>query len=60
MSENLLCVQNLTLSIENDENSYNVVNDVSFKINKGEIVGLVGESGCGKSTTALAVTDLLP
>lgn len=60
MSENLLCVQNLTLSIENDENSYNVVNDVSFKINKGEIVGLVGESGCGKSTTALAVADLLP
>lgn len=60
MSENLLSVENLTLSIEKDNSIYSVVNNVSFNINKGEIVGLVGESGCGKSITALAVADLLP
>lgn len=59
MSENLLSVENLTLKIEDDKDSYSVVNNVSFKINKGEIVGLVGESGCGKSITALAIADLL-
>ena len=35
------------------------VDDVSFKIEKGEAVGLVGESGCGKSTVAKLVTLLL-
>ena len=36
------------------------VTDVSFDIRPGEAVGLVGESGCGKSATALAVMRLLP
>lgn len=36
-----------------------VVNDVSFRIYKGEIVGLVGESGCGKSVTSLSIMGLL-
>jgi len=36
-----------------------VVNDVSFQIYKGEIVGLVGESGCGKSVTSLSIMGLL-
>ena len=35
------------------------VNEVSFTINRGEVVGLVGESGCGKSTTALMLLRLL-
>ena len=34
------------------------VDDVSFAVNEGEAVGLVGESGCGKSTTALAIAHL--
>jgi peptide/nickel transport system ATP-binding protein len=36
------------------------VDGVTFSVNSGEVVGLVGESGCGKSVTALAVTGLLP
>ena len=36
------------------------VDDVSFAIRKGETLGLVGESGCGKSVTALSVLRLLP
>jgi peptide/nickel transport system ATP-binding protein len=35
------------------------VNDVSFYINEGELLGLVGESGCGKSITALSVMRLI-
>ena len=37
-----------------------VLTDVSFEARRGEIVGLVGDSGSGKSMTALALTDLLP
>ena len=37
-----------------------VVSDISFTVNRGEVVGIVGESGCGKTMTALGVLDLLP
>ena len=37
----------------------NAVNDISFQIRRGESLGLVGESGCGKSTTARLVMRLL-
>lgn len=36
------------------------MDDVSFHVNSGEIIGLVGESGCGKSVTALSVMGLIP
>src|SRR5687768_13389153 len=36
------------------------VDGVSFSVNEGETLGLVGESGCGKSTTARAILNLLP
>src|SRR5277367_6718613 len=36
------------------------VDDVSFSVSEGECVGLVGESGCGKSTTGLSIMRLLP
>src|SRR3569623_511645 len=56
----MLSVRDLTVSIGSDAAPVDIVSGVSFDIGKGEILGLVGESGCGKSMTALAVMGLLP
>ncbi len=56
----LLNVRNLVVSFETDEGYFKAVDEVSFHIDKNEIVGLVGESGCGKSVTALGILRLLP
>jgi len=56
----LLEVKNLTAGIKSEKKILKAVKDISFTIAKGEVVGLAGESGCGKSTTALAITNLLP
>jgi len=45
--------------IKKEKKVFKAVNDVSFHINKGETLGLVGESGCGKSTTGKMIVDLL-
>ncbi len=52
----LLHVENLSLSI----NDTPILNNVNFTINSGEILGLIGESGSGKSMTALSTIGLLP
>lgn len=54
----LLEVSQLQVSFPADSGHVSVVHDVSFHVNKGEIVALVGESGCGKSVTALSVMRL--
>jgi ABC-type glutathione transport system ATPase component len=56
----LLEVQNLTVSIQNQRTNFSPVAGISFTINAGEIVGLAGESGCGKTLTALSISGLLP
>lgn len=56
-TKSLLCVENLTVSY--NPNSPPVVDDVSFEINGGEILGLVGESGAGKSTVGRALIGLI-
>ncbi|KON87983.1 peptide ABC transporter ATP-binding protein [Sporosarcina globispora] len=56
----LLTVENLTVEFKNGSNSNKVVKDLSFHINQGETVGIVGESGCGKSVTSLAIMSLVP
>jgi len=56
----LLEVQNLTVTIQNRQINFSPVDGISFTINAGEIVGLAGESGCGKTLTALSVSGLLP
>lgn len=58
--ERLLAVQHLSVSFPGREHDVPVVEDVSFDVAPGEIVGLVGESGCGKSVTAAAIIGLLP
>ena len=50
-TQKLLNIDNLCISI----NKNDIIKDVSIQINKGEMIGLVGESGCGKSTVALGV-----
>jgi peptide/nickel transport system ATP-binding protein len=60
MAETLLRVDNLFVGIKSANQVYQVISDISFQIDRGEILGLVGESGCGKSLTALATIGLLP
>lgn len=60
MTKPLLHVQNLRTSFFLREGELKAVDDVNFSINPGEILGLVGESGCGKSVTALSVMRLVP
>jgi peptide/nickel transport system ATP-binding protein len=60
MTEKLLEVKNLTTSIGTGEDKVNVVDDVSFTINKGETFVLLGESGSGKSISAMSIMRLLP
>ena len=54
----LLQVDNLTIDFLTDEKATRAVNGVSFTIKRGEILGLAGESGCGKSTIAFALMGL--
>jgi oligopeptide transport system ATP-binding protein len=56
----LLEVKNLVTQFATETGPVRVVDDVSFHINEGEILGLVGESGCGKSITALSIMRLIP
>ena len=60
MKKALLEVENLHLTITSGSNSVKILHGISFLIYPGEIVGLVGESGCGKSLTASAILGLLP
>jgi len=58
MEEKLLEVQNLKKYFGTKKGMLHAIDDVSFHINKGETLGLVGESGCGKSTTGRAILRL--
>ena len=60
MGEALLEVKNLTTYFETLRGYVRAVENVSFEIRKGEAFGLAGESGCGKTTTALSILRLLP
>ncbi len=62
MEENkdrILEVNNLELWFKNDYGANKILNRVSFDVNNGEALGIVGESGCGKSVTSLCVMQLL-
>jgi peptide/nickel transport system ATP-binding protein len=60
VSENILSVKNLTVKyISREIGVCRAVNDVSFDVEKGETVGLVGETGAGKTTIALSIMRLL-
>lgn len=56
----LLSVDDLSVAIEVDDRDVRLIRDVSFRVDRGEILGLVGESGAGKTLIALAILGLLP
>ncbi|HEV7308421.1 ABC transporter ATP-binding protein [Ensifer sp.] len=58
MSDPLLQIRNLNVDYLLDQGAFRAVNDVSFDVKRGELFGLAGESGCGKSTIAYAITRL--
>jgi len=56
----LLEVKELTVRVKKEGKTLKILDNISFSINEGEIIGLAGESGCGKSMTALSILNLLP
>ena len=51
MDKKIVEFKNLSISFKIDEGIVRAVNDVSFEVRKGEVLGIVGESGCGKYVT---------
>jgi peptide/nickel transport system ATP-binding protein len=60
MSERILEVEGLSVDIPLPSGMLHPVQDLSFHVDRGETLAIVGESGCGKSLTSLALMDLLP
>lgn len=60
LSPNLLEVNNLSVAFETERGLSLAVDDISFVVPRGSCVGIVGESGCGKSVTAMSLVRLLP
>jgi peptide/nickel transport system ATP-binding protein len=60
MADLLLDVRGLKIGFDTDRGLARVLDQVNFQIGRGEIVGLVGESGCGKTTLARAILGILP
>ena len=56
----ILSVRNLRLSIRTDEGIARVLDHIDFALEPGRILGVVGESGCGKSTVIRAILGILP
>ena len=59
-TQNLLSVDNLSVTFQTEASTVTAVRNVSFDINEGEILGLVGESGSGKSVTGMSLLRLIP
>jgi len=59
-TEHLLEIKGLKTYFHTEEGLVRAVDDVSFSLNRGEVLGLVGESGCGKSVTSYSIMQLLP
>ncbi len=60
MSNIVLDVKNLKTQFKTDDGAFFAVDDISFQVEKGKTLGIVGESGCGKSVTSLSIMRLIP
>ena len=58
--ETVLAVENLVTSFKVLGREINAVDNCSFTVQKGKTLGIVGESGCGKSVTSLSLMRLIP
>src|SRR4029077_1222214 len=56
----LLDVQDLSVRFDTDDGSVHAVDRLTFSLDAGEVLGVVGESGCGKSVSAMSLLQLLP
>ena len=56
----LLDIRNLEVRFHTPEGTVHAVNDVSYRVHEGEVVAVVGESGCGKSVSMMAILGLIP
>ncbi|RKE98897.1 ABC transporter ATP-binding protein [Ichthyenterobacterium magnum] len=59
-NENLLSINNLSISFFSNKEEKEIIHDISYYLNTNEILGIVGESGSGKSVSSLAILGLLP
>lgn len=60
MTDNILDIRSLKTSFFTDDGVVKAVNDVNLKLPRGKTLGIVGESGCGKTVTALSILRLVP
>ena len=60
MTETLLDIKDLCVDFATDEGVLRAVDQVSFSVEPNEVLGIVGESGCGKSVTAMSILSLIP
>ncbi|MFA6815924.1 MAG: ABC transporter ATP-binding protein [Lentisphaeria bacterium] len=56
----LLDIRNLSVEFSTDEGVLQAASNISFRLERGKVLGLVGESGCGKSVTAMSIPNLIP
>src|SRR5713101_6005686 len=60
MSDTLLSINNLYLNFNTFDGVARVLNGVSLTMQRGDVMGLVGETGCGKTLTGLSISRLVP
>ena len=59
-NESVLRLENLVVAFDTEQGVVHAVDDISFSLEQGSVLGIAGESGCGKSVTALSILRLLP
>ncbi|MBL0701596.1 MAG: ABC transporter ATP-binding protein [Spiroplasma sp.] len=60
MSKNILKIENLAVTYESEDYKVQALNGINLELEKGKILGIVGETGAGKTSIALAIMQLLP